>query len=105
LEGTSNGSGAGTAAAALGGCNNNWSYWTVGSRLQWDVTKSFYIGVEALYMNFNTATTPSGLVPTAAALAAPSTCAVATAGGSGSCTAANQSDWAFTIRMHKDFLP
>ena len=27
--------------------------WGVGSRLQWDVTKSFYIGVEGLYENMN----------------------------------------------------
>jgi len=108
LEGASYGAGVGSAAAAVTGCNNNWSYWTAGSRLQWDVTKSFYIGVEALYMHFNTATVPSGAaVPTVSGLAAPSTCAVAgpVGGGSGLCTNANQSDWAFTLRMHKDFLP
>jgi hypothetical protein len=106
-EGSGYGAGVGTAATAVAGCNNNWSYWTAGSRLQWDVTKSFYIGVEALYMHFNTATNPLGLVPTVSALAAPSTCAVAAAGGTGagSCSASNQSDWSFTIRMHKDFLP
>jgi hypothetical protein len=104
-EGAASGAGVGSGAAAVAGCNNNWSYWTAGSRLQWDVTKSFYIGVEALYMHFNTATNPTGMVPTVSALAAPSACGVATAGGAGSCTAANQSDWAFTIRMHKDFLP
>ena len=55
----------GTAATANSGCNNNWSYWTVGSRLQWDVTKSFYIGVEALYMNLNTRPqTLPGVMPT-----------------------------------------
>jgi hypothetical protein len=100
LEGATNGAGVGTAAAATAGCNNNWSYWTAGSRLQWDVTKSFYIGVEALYMHFNSATSASGIVPTVAALAAPSTCGV----GAG-CTVSNQSDWSFTVRMHKDFLP
>jgi Porin subfamily len=93
------GGGGGTAAVAAAGCNNNWSYWTAGTRLQWDVTKSFYIGVEALYMHFNTATTPTGALPTAVALAAPSTC------GAGVCTDSNQSDWAFTLRIHKDFLP
>ena len=43
LEGGGNGVGVGvgTAAMATPGCNNNWSYWTVGSRLQWDVTKTF----------------------------------------------------------------
>jgi hypothetical protein len=101
LEGA--GTGAGTAAAATAGCNNNWSYWTAGSRLQWDVTKSFYIGVEALYMKLNSASTPGGVFPGAVASGAAfeggSTC------GAGVCTVANQSDWSFTIRMHKDFLP
>ena len=49
LEGGGNGAGVGTAAVATAGCNNNYSTWTVGSRLQWDVTKTLYLGVEALY--------------------------------------------------------
>jgi hypothetical protein len=102
LEGGENGgAGLGTAATATTGCNNNWSYWTAGSRLQWDVTKSFYVGVEALYMHFNTAQTFNGLLPSTVGLAAPSTCGLA----NGNCIVANQSDWAFTVRMHKDFLP
>jgi hypothetical protein len=100
LEGGGNGNGAlGTATIATAGCNNNWSYWTAGSRLQWDVTKSFYIGVEALYMHLNSAQTFNGVVPAALALAAPSTCSA------GVCAVQNQSDWAFTLRIHKDFLP
>jgi hypothetical protein len=100
LEG--NGAGVGTGAVAAAGCNNNWSYWTAGTRLQWDVTKSFYIGVEALYMNLNTAQpNTAGTIPTVLGGAAPSACSAAT----GNCTTANQTDWALTIRMHKDFLP
>jgi hypothetical protein len=96
--------GAGTASTAAAGCSNNWSYWTVGSRLQWDVTKSFYIGVEALYMKLNSASAPS--FPGAVAGTATtgfegvSTCFTAT-----NCTVANQSDWSLTLRVHKDFLP
>ena len=51
------GAGAGTTAVAAAGCNNNWDIWGVGSRLQWDVTKSFYIGVEAIYQQFDSAQT------------------------------------------------
>ena len=40
------------------GCNNNWDTWGVGSRLQWDVTKSFYIGVEAIYQQASTVPRP-----------------------------------------------
>ena len=101
MEGGGNGAGVGTASVATAGCNNNFNYWTAGSRLQWDVTKSFYIGVEALYMKLNSATTFNGLLPTSVALAAPSTCSAA----AGNCTVSNPSDWSFTLRMHKDFLP
>jgi hypothetical protein len=98
-EGGGNGAGLGTAATATAGCNNNWSYWTAGTRLQWDVTKSFYIGVEALYIKYNSAQTFNGLIPSAVGVA--STCSLA----NGNCAVANESDWAFTLRMHKDFLP
>jgi hypothetical protein len=89
----------GTAATATAGCNNNWSYWTAGTRLQWDVTKSFYIGVEALYMKYNSAETSNGLIPSTVGVG--STCNLA----NNNCTVANLSDWSFTLRMHKDFLP
>jgi Porin subfamily len=101
LEGAGIG-GVGTAAGALAGCNNNWSYWTAGSRLQWDVTKSFYIGVEALYMKLNSASAPGGVFPGAVAAGFDG---VSPCGTTGNCAVANQSDWAFTLRMHKDFLP
>jgi hypothetical protein len=53
IEGGGNGNGGvGTGVSATAGCNNNWSYWTAGTRLRWDVTKSFYIGVEALYIKY-----------------------------------------------------
>jgi hypothetical protein len=96
---TVEGQGAG-GGTALAGCNNNWSFWGVGSRLQWDVTKSFYIGVEALYENLNTAKSATGLLP--AGMAFSGSCNSA---GVGSCTVSNQSNWTFTVRMHKDFLP
>jgi len=86
--------GAGSTAVAAAGCNNNWDVWGVGSRLQWDVTKSFYIGVEAIYQNLDSAKTPTGLLSPAITLA-----------NSGATSAANQSNWSFTVRMHKDFLP
>ena len=89
---------AAVAAGAPGSCNNNWSVWYAGSRLQWDVTKTFYLGVEALYDQLESAT------PT---------------GGNGGLLLANtilsssgathqesqQGNWAVTFRAHKDFLP
>jgi hypothetical protein len=88
------GGGAGAFAVAAPGCNNNWSVWGAGSRLQWDVTKSFYLGVEALYEHIQSATTPTGFLPGAVVVA-----------GSGAAIVGNTDNWEFTARMHKDFLP
>jgi hypothetical protein len=100
-EGTS-GAGAvanGSAAfVAASGCNNNWSMWGVSSRLQWDVTKTFYLGVEVLYDDLNSATSVNGLLPSNVSLGAPGPGATAVSVG-------NQTAWAATVRMHKDFLP
>jgi hypothetical protein len=49
LNGAGVTTGFGSAAVAGPGCNNSWSTWGIGSRTQWDVTKTFYLGVEVLY--------------------------------------------------------
>jgi hypothetical protein len=95
LEGGGNGTGVGSAAVAAAGCNNNWQYWAVGSRVQWDVTKTLYIGLELDYMYMDTAKTVNGLVTPALALAAPG----------GPVNVANEGAWAVSTRLHKDFLP
>jgi hypothetical protein len=93
--GGNGGAGIGVFATATSGCNNNWNMYGVGSRLQWDVTKSFYLGVEVLYDHIDSATTFNGL----------------TAGyGLGGANApafqeSGMDTWAATVRMHKDFLP
>ncbi len=85
----------GTGLTAAAGCNNNWSTWGIGSRLQWDVTKSFYLGVEVLYSQLISATTPTGALP-----------ALTTIAGSGATiTEPSSTNWLFTLRAHKDFLP
>ena len=43
-------------AVATAGCNNNWGAWGIGSRTQWDVNKTFYLGVESSYQRLITAT-------------------------------------------------
>jgi hypothetical protein len=96
LIGAGNGAGIGTAAVAAPGCDNNWAFWGVGSRLQWDVTKSFYIGVEAIYEQLQTATLATPGVPATLQVAGINT---------GTPAWSNESNWTFTIRMHKDFLP
>jgi len=93
FAGGGNGAGIGTAATATSGCNNNWSTWGVGSRLQWDVTKTFYMGVEVLYDTMKSATLASG-----ATLGG-------YAGGGGVVPEANAHAWTVSARVHKDFLP
>jgi hypothetical protein len=96
--------GPGSLAAASAGCSNNWSTWGIGSRTQWDVTKTFYLGVEVLYSELQSA--KSG-------------CTFVTSGGPGCGGGSGQtvafggatlqenksSNWAIAIRAHRDFLP
>jgi hypothetical protein len=81
------------------GCNNNWSTWGIGSRTQWDVTKTFYLGVEVMYQQLDTARTATGLLPAGSALA------VASSGAGAATQISNQNNWNFTVRAHRDFLP
>jgi hypothetical protein len=90
------GAGIGTAAVAAAGCSNNWSEWVAGSRLQWDVTKTLYLGVEVLYSHVNTATTPGGTI---------GDYALAGAGLASTSAVGSQSNWAITARIHRDFVP
>jgi hypothetical protein len=90
------GAGGGTTAVATPGCNNNWSLTTVGSRLQWDVTKTLYMGVEVLYNRLNSATTPTGTI---------GNYALAGAGLSSASAVGSQNNWSVTARIHRDFVP
>jgi hypothetical protein len=91
--GGGNGAGVGLLAVATAGCNNNWSTYGIGSRTQWDVTKTFYLGVEVLYQSLRSATIAPG----------------ATLGGYASTGASaqvgSQSNWVVAVRAHRDFLP
>ncbi len=69
MEGNSTG-GVGSTAVAGAGCNNNWSMYAIGSRLQWDVTKSFYLGIEGIYDHMNSASVnTTGVIPAGSPLA------------------------------------
>jgi hypothetical protein len=88
------GASGGTSATATAGCNNNWSDWFIGSRLQWDVTKNFYLAVDAVYLRQQSAT-----------ICATCTLGAYAIGGSGALTAANQGNLSVAFRAHRDFLP
>ena len=46
-------------------CSPNFSFYQVGSRTQWNITKDFYMGVDVTYTHLNTAYqgTDPGLYP------------------------------------------
>ncbi|HWX83032.1 MAG TPA: porin, partial [Xanthobacteraceae bacterium] len=96
--GTLTGSLAGTLAQANPGCNMNWSTWGIGSRTQWDVTKTFYLGVDVLYTNLHSAQTGTGSVIGPAGFAS-------FAFGGATVNEANASNWMVSVRAHRDFLP
>ena len=95
MEGNSTG-GNGSTAVAGAGCNNNWSMYAIGSRLQWDVTKSFYLGIEGIYDHMNSASVnTTGVIPAGSPLAI----------GSATNIEPHANVWTVSVRMHKDFLP
>ena len=94
LEGGGNGTGAGSKAVATAGCNNDWSFWWVGSRTQWNVTKDFYIGVDVLYSALDGASTWNGLLP-----------ASQSNGGTSTFVGNSADAVSVEVRVHKDFYP
>jgi Porin subfamily len=95
LEG--DGAGAGTAAVANAGCDNNFNIWWIGSRTQWNVTKDFYLGVDVLYESLQSASTSNGILPV--------TQQQAFQGAPRSLFVGNEDNLSFEFRAHKDFYP
>jgi hypothetical protein len=91
------GTGSGTTAVAATGCDMDWSIWGLGLRTQWNVTKDFYLGLEVLYANLQSASVSGGTV------------ALAGAGlgtkPAGAYSVSDQDTWAVRFRAHKDFYP
>ena len=83
------------------GCNNNWSTWFVGSRTQWNVSKTFYMGVDVMYEELNSASTGSAGAPLGYAGGTSAVTALGNATG----TESHSSNWTVRFRAHKDFLP
>ena len=85
----------------LTGCNNNWSTWFIGSRTQWNVSKTFYMGVDVMYEELNSASTGSAGAPLGYAGGTSAVTALGNATG----TESHSSNWTVRFRAHKDFLP
>jgi hypothetical protein len=90
------------------GCSNNWNTWWVGTRNQWDITKSFYMGVDVLYQKLDSAT--PNATNTIVANSSVTGAQTVNIGGSTVPNAVAGSikdvdNWAIRFRVHKDFLP
>ena len=96
----------GSASPGIAGCNNNWAIWTGATRLQYDFTKTLYLGVEFLYQHYQTATgLDDGFNTLGPALAAAYNSATTQSGVTSATTLKDQNNLAVTVRVHKDFLP
>jgi len=79
--------------AVATGCNNNWSYYDIGTRTQWNVDSQTYIGLDVIYTNLTSA---KGATPTAFG-SGTQPVAVRTLG--------DQSAWIAEMRVHRNFYP
>ena len=89
----------GSNAVAMAGCDNDWSTWWLGSRTQWNITSDFYMGVDVLYQQLNSASLVNGITTPAITAGA--------GGPTGSVfhNVDNEDNWAVRFRIHKDFYP
>ncbi len=96
------GTGTGVTALANAGCNNNFNIWSAATRLQYDFTKTLYIGVEFLYQRLHSATLSGNTTHAGGFIPGSGTSSLSSSGEN---QIKNQNNLAVTLRMHKDFLP
>jgi hypothetical protein len=79
-----------------GACNNNFVWWTIGSRTQYNFTPWFYVGFDVIYQKLETASSGANVTYTALA-------------GSAKPTAIyhiqDQDNYGLLIRVHRDIVP
>src|SRR5512146_1211902 len=76
------------------GCNNDYSYWDVGTRTQFNLDANTYVGLDVVYGHLNTAS--EGMAVTLAKNGTKP---------AGSYTVADQSQWIAQFRVHRNFYP
>jgi hypothetical protein len=74
----------------------DWSYWSVSSRTQWNITKDFYVGLEGYYGHINTMSKGDTVTYTAAATGAQPTALR---------TLNDQDVFIYRMRVHRDLVP
>jgi hypothetical protein len=84
------------AQVAAGACSNNWNWWTVGSRTQYNFTPWFYVGFDVIYQKMETASSGTTALFTALAAAAKPTAIYGIT---------NQDNYGLRIRVHRDIVP
>ena len=104
FEGSGSG-GVGSLALAAPGCNNNFDIWGVSIRLQYDFTKTLYIGVEVLYVHLDTAMQSGGVLHNTQLNPPSNDLFAANQSGGGGTQITDQNVLSVTARIHKDFLP
>jgi porin-like protein len=82
-------------ASGLGSCSNNFNFWTVGSRTQWNITPWFYVGFDVFYQKLQSASDGAIVKYTAATTAKPTALY----------TIDDQDAVAFRVRVHRDIIP
>jgi hypothetical protein len=97
--------GASTLSANCGPGTMDWSYWSVSSRTQWNITKEFYVGLEGYYGHLNTAA--KGLTAGYRSNGAQTSSNSGTALGAGAPlrTFDDQDVFVYRMRVHRDIAP
>ena len=85
---------AAAGATGVGSCNNNFNWWVIGSRTQWNITPWFYVGFDVAYMKLQTAS--AGAVALVGATGAKPTQLY---------SIQDQDSWQFRVRFHRDIVP
>ena len=83
-------------ASGLATCNNNWNWWTIGSRTQYNFTPWFYVGFDVIYQKLETAS--NGAIVQYTAL-------TGTAKPTALYGITNQDNYGLRIRVHRDIVP
>ena len=68
---TTAGKGQGTVQIAVDGCDPDFSYWFVGSRTQWNITRGWDMGVDVIYYHLNSAHSGTAVFAAATGLGRP----------------------------------
>jgi hypothetical protein len=84
------------AQVANGQCNNDFSWWQLGSRTQYNFTPWFYVGFDVKYEKIQTASAGTQVLYTALAGTAKPTALY---------TVQDQDNFAVRVRVHRDIVP